>query len=121
MAIISKLVQNHNIKFLIKNCCILINVLKIFLKLYVSGDNLRSRRAISNLREFCVQKLSQETQIEIIDVAQYPEIAEAERILITPTLIRESPEPKERIIGDLSNTEVLAFVLNLTSKPNKNS
>ena len=94
---------------------------KIFLKLYVSGDSLRSRRAISNLQEFCDRELPQKSQIEIIDVAKSPEIAEAEKILITPTLVRELPLPKERIIGDLSNTEVLAFVLNITSKSNTNN
>ena len=94
---------------------------KIFLKLYVSGDSLRSRRAISNLQTFCDRELAQKSQIEIIDVAKSPEIAEAEKILITPTLVRELPLPKERIIGDLSNTEVLAFVLNITSKSNTNN
>lgn len=89
---------------------------KIFLKLYVSGDSLRSKKAISNLQTFCDRELPQKNQIEIIDVAKHPEIAEAEKILITPTLVRELPLPQERIIGDLSNTEVLAFVLNITSK-----
>ena len=89
---------------------------KILLKLYVSGNSLRSRRAISNLQEFCDRELTQKSQIEIIDVAKFPEIAEAEKILITPTLVRELPLPQERIIGDLSNTEVLAFVLNIASK-----
>ena len=94
---------------------------KIFLKLYVSGDSLRSRRAISNLQTFCDRELAQKSQIEIIDVAKFPEIAEAEKILITPTLVRELPLPQERIIGDLSNTEVLAFALNITSKSNTNN
>ena len=95
---------------------ILINVSKIFLKLYISGDSLRSRKAILNLQTFCDRELKQDSKIEIIDVAKHPEIAEAESILITPTLVREFPEPQERIVGDLSNTEVLAFVLNIASK-----
>ena len=94
---------------------------KILLKLYVSGDTLRSRKAIANLRSFCDRELAGEISIEIIDVVNCPEIAEAEKILITPTLIRELPSPQERIIGDLSNTEVLAFVLNLAPKLNQNN
>ena len=94
---------------------------KIFLKLYVSGDSLRSRKAISNLQTFCDRELNGESQIEIVDVAKSPGIAEAEKILITPTLVREFPQPQERIIGDLSDTEVLAFVLNIASKSNVNS
>ena len=87
---------------------------KIFLKLYISGDTLRSRKAIFNLRTFCDRQLPLKTKIEVIDVAKNPEIAEAKKILITPTLIKELPQPQERIIGDLSDTEVLAFVLNAT-------
>lgn len=86
---------------------------KIFIKLYVSGDSLRSRKAISNLQTFCDRELKQDSKIEIVDVVRCPEIAEAENILITPTLVREFPEPQERIVGDLSNTEILAFVLDV--------
>ncbi len=86
---------------------------KFYLKLYVSGDTLRSQRAIANLEAFCQRKMPEETEIEIIDILKSPEIAESEKILITPTLVRESPLPKERVIGDLSNTEILAFALDL--------
>ena len=88
---------------------------KYFLKLYISGDTLRSRRAIANLQNFCNQELANQSTVEIIDVIKSPEIAELEKILITPTLVREIPLPQERIIGDLSNIEVLSFVLNLPS------
>ena len=77
---------------------------------------MRSRKAIANLKSFCDREQDGEIGIEIIDVAQSPEVAEAEKILITPTLIRKFPLPEERIIGDLSNTEVLAFALNLPSQ-----
>ena len=86
---------------------------KIFFKLYVSGNTLRSRRAIANLRAFCDRELQYQSQIEIIDVTESPEIAESEKILITPTLVRELPLPQERIIGDLSNTKVLSLALDL--------
>ena len=86
---------------------------KLILKLYISGNTLRSRRAIANLKLFCDRELPQMVTIKIVDVVKYPKIAEAEKILITPTLVKEFPLPKERIIGDLSDTEVLSFVLNL--------
>ena len=84
---------------------------QISLKLYISGNTLRSKRAIANLQSFCQRELPYKNAIEIIDVVKFPEIAEAEKILITPTLVRELPLPKERIIGDLSNTEILTFAL----------
>ena len=77
---------------------------------------MRSRKAIVNLQSFCDRQPACEIDIEIVDVMQFPEIAEAEKILITPTLIRKFPLPEERIIGDLSNTKVLAFALNLPSQ-----
>ena len=92
---------------------------EFILKLYVSGDSLRTRRAIANLKEFCDRALSQLSSIEIIDVVKAPQIAESEKILITPTLVREFPLPQERIIGDLSNTDVLSFILKLPSQSDK--
>ncbi|HEY9772034.1 MAG TPA: circadian clock KaiB family protein [Coleofasciculaceae cyanobacterium] len=92
---------------------------KLFLKLYISGNTLRSRRAIVNLQKFCDRELPDKSVVEIIDVMKFPKIAELEKILITPTLVKLSPEPQERIIGDLSNTEVLSLVLNLPHCPSK--
>ena len=89
---------------------------KYILKLYVSGDSPRSRRAIANLQEFFDPELPQNSQIQIVDLLKFPEIAEAEKILITPTLVKELPLPQERIIGDLSNREVLYFALDLSPK-----
>lgn len=84
---------------------------KYLLKLYVSGNTFRSRKAIANLKAFCQGKSIPENSIEIVDLLQHPEIAEARKILITPTLVKEFPLPQEKIIGDLSNTEILSLVL----------
>jgi circadian clock protein KaiB len=89
---------------------------RYLLKLYVSGDTARTRIAIANLQEFCQQQLPEETKIEIIDILKNPQIAEEKKILITPTLVKEFPLPQERIIGDLSNREVVAFALNIQLK-----
>jgi circadian clock protein KaiB len=89
---------------------------KYVLKLYISGDTPRSRRAVANLQAFCDRTLPHQSHIEVIDILKSPEIAEAQKILITPTLIKEFPLPQERIIGDISNTEVLFSALNLSPK-----
>ena len=90
---------------------------KYFLKLYVSGNTFRSRKAIANLRAFCRDRGIPENTIKIVDILQHPEIAEGHKILITPTLVKEFPLPQEKIIGDLSNTEILALVLELPLQP----
>lgn len=89
---------------------------RYLLKLYVSGDTARTRKAIANLQKFCQQELPEQTQIEIIDILKNLPLAEEKKILITPTLVKEFPLPQERIIGDLSNREVIAFALNIQLK-----
>ncbi len=89
------------------------------LKLYISGNSSRSRLAIANLQEFCARELHDRSEITIVDILESPEIAEREKILITPTLIKEFPPPQERVIGDLSNTDIVSFALGLRSRPLK--
>lgn len=77
---------------------------KFVLKLYVTGQTPRTERAIQNLRRICEQSLGSQYQLFVIDVLEQPHLAEQERILATPTLIKELPPPVRRIIGDLSDT-----------------
>lgn len=86
---------------------------KYLLKLYVTGATDRSQRAISNLIQLCELHLQNRHEIVIIDVLEQPQIAEAEKILVTPTLIKEFPLPKVRIIGDLSDTKTVLLGLNI--------
>jgi circadian clock protein KaiB len=78
---------------------------KYLLRLFVTGASSRSGTAIANLRRICEQELEGQYELEIIDVLEYPELAEDEKILATPTLIKSLPLPLRRVIGDLSNTE----------------
>ncbi len=73
------------------------------LKLYVTGANPRTERAISNLRHICDSELDGRYTLAIIDVLEDPEAAERDRVLATPTLIKELPLPLRRVIGDLSD------------------
>lgn len=83
------------------------------LKLYVTGDTPRSQRAIANLYRLCDQELPGQYQITVIDVTKSPQLAEAEHILVTPTLVKEFPNPVQRIVGDLSDTETVLWGLNI--------
>lgn len=77
---------------------------KFLLKLFVTGQTPRTERAIVNLRRICDESLGNQYQLFVIDVLEQPQLAEAEKILATPTLIKELPPPARRIIGDLSDT-----------------
>lgn len=75
------------------------------LRLYVTGTSPRAQVAIANLRRICEQDLHGQYELEIIDVLEHPEVAEREKILATPTLIKQLPPPLRRVIGDLSDKE----------------
>lgn len=75
------------------------------LRLYITGRTPRAERALANLRRICSEELAGQYELEIIDVLERPQLAENEKILATPTLIRELPPPLRRVIGDLSDTE----------------
>ena len=86
---------------------------KFLLKLYVTGRTPRSQQAIANLRRICEEDLGGQYEMEIIDILERPQLAEDEKILATPTLVKELPIPMRRIIGDLSNSERVLLGLDL--------
>ena len=88
-----------------KNACVL--------KLYVAGETFRSQRAVANLRRICEDELGGEYDLAVIDVLEQPQVAEDERILATPTLVKEVPLPARRLIGDLSDREKVLLGLDL--------
>lgn len=83
------------------------------LTLYVTGRTVRSQQAIRNLRTICERELDGRYDLRIVDVLERPQLAEDEKIVATPTLVRELPPPIRRIIGDLSDTERVLIGLDL--------
>ncbi len=75
------------------------------LRLYVAGQTPRSLTAFANLRQICEQHLPGRYEIEVIDLARQPQLAQSDQIVALPTLVRRLPVPIRRVIGDLSNTE----------------
>jgi len=86
---------------------------KAVLKLYVTGHNAKSELAIANLRSICDKELKGEYDLVVIDVLEHPQLAEDEKIIATPTLIKELPSPIRRVIGDLSIHEKVLLGLDL--------
>lgn len=83
------------------------------LKLFISGNGSRSARAIVNVRRICEQHLKGRYRLEVIDIALHPGRARAEQLIAVPTLIKFSPEPVRRFIGDMSRTEAIVAGLEL--------
>jgi len=87
---------------------------KFKLRLYVTGKTPKSERAIANLKEICEKGMEGLYELQVIDVLESPQLAEDEKILATPTLIKDLPPPLKRIIGDLSNSEKVLLGLDLS-------
>jgi circadian clock protein KaiB len=86
---------------------------KYLLKLFITGQTISSGHAIANLRQILEKELGSKYELTIIDVLEQPQVAEDEKILATPTLIKEYPPPVRRIIGDLSDTKQVLLGLAL--------
>jgi circadian clock protein KaiB len=89
---------------------------KYILTLYVTGTSPRTRIAIDNLNRICKQELDGRYDLEIVDVLEHPQRAEDERILATPTLIKQLPPPLRRVIGDLSDKNKVLLGLEVHSE-----
>jgi circadian clock protein KaiB len=86
-------------------------------RLYVAGATERSSAAEANLRALCESRLAGGYELEIVDTREQPALAEEQRILATPTVVRLTPPPQRRVIGDLSDLRRAAYALGLPDEP----
>lgn len=82
----------------------------------MAGATARSRQAVLRVRQLCETELSHGGRLEVIDIYQQPELARANQIVATPTLIMEFPRPMRRFIGSLANTAGLSVELAVSAK-----
>jgi circadian clock protein KaiB len=87
------------------------------LKLYVSNDNPHTESTIENLRRKLDRVLDGNYGLTVHNVVEEPQLAEDEKILATPTLVKEYPLPTRRIIGDFSAIERICMYFELPLKP----
>ncbi len=81
--------------------------------LYVDGASASSIHAIETVRRVCDEELSGHVDLEVIDVRQQSVLAARDEIVAAPTLIRRSPGPLRRIVGDLSDPSWVRLMLNI--------
>lgn len=82
-------------------------------RLYVTGATPGSSRAVALIKAFCERFLRGRYLLEVIDVYQQSALAEEERIVVTPTLVKIWPLPIRRIVGDLTDPEKIHSKLGL--------
>ena len=87
------------------------------LRLYVAGQGPNSMAAIQNLRILFPGggAAGRAAEIEIVDVLQEPMRGLEDGIILSPTLLRLSPLPVRRIVGNLSNHAAVLLALGVTA------
>jgi circadian clock protein KaiB len=86
---------------------------EFLLKLYVAGSTPQSSRAITNIKTICETHLKDRYVLTVVDLYEHKERALEDQIEVAPTLIRHSPLPVRRLLGDLSQTERVLAALDL--------
>lgn len=83
-------------------------------RVFVAGSSWRSRRTVRALHELCAAHGISRYDVDVIDVLDDPASAERDRVLALPMVMRVTPSPVVRVVGDLSDEQVAAEVLGLT-------
>lgn len=89
-------------------------VTKHVLMLFVADRTPLAVAAIANAQQIVGRaEFADRFELSVIDVLECADQAEEARVVATPTLVKNSPLPKKRVIGDLSDTEMVIANLGL--------
>ncbi len=83
------------------------------LRLYIANSTLPSQNAVANAKRICEQYMSRHCRLTVIDLYQEPQLAQRDQVVIVPMLVKQSPPPVRRVVGDLSNTDAVLMGLGL--------
>lgn len=76
-------------------------------RLYVWGDGEQSQLVITHVTQNLAEFFDGGFELEVIDAKVISQPRGADDILVTPTLLRISPAPMRRAIGDFHNKSLL--------------
>ena len=85
-------------------------------RVYQAAGAPNSVRALANLYAICRKHFPDSHRIEVIDVLEEPLRALEEAIFVTPTVVKVSPLPELKIIGNLSEEQEVLRALGLPQK-----
>lgn len=69
---------------------------------FVAGGGELAARALANFDRLIRPRLDGNYSLTVIDVVKEPRVAREHRVVATPMLVRRSPLPVIKILGDLS-------------------
>jgi circadian clock protein KaiB len=90
-----------------------VNELRPELTLFVSGASDLSARAIADATELCDVRLRGRYRLSVVDVHEDPAATLSSGVHAAPTLVRPSPLPMRRCVGDLSDADAVLLRLGL--------
>jgi circadian clock protein KaiB len=73
------------------------------LRLFIAGASPVSARAVVNIRAICEEFIAGRYELDIIDAHQQPLLVQQEDVTAIPMLIKKSPVPIKKLIGDCSD------------------
>ncbi len=83
------------------------------LRLFISSNNLSAEKTLSSIHQLLEEGLTSPYTLKVIDINKNPEQAQINQVTVTPTLVRVSPKPVRRIVGELDDIErVLRIISN---------
>jgi circadian clock protein KaiB len=85
----------------------------VVMVLYIAEGGPNSVQALSNLRAICDEHLAANYRLEIVDILQSPQRAQADGVVLTPSLTKVSPAPAAKIVGNLSDKQSVMRALGL--------
>ncbi len=81
------------------------------LRLFVSGHSAATERILTTLQNVLETSRHQLYTLQMVDVSKHPEQAEADQVAATPTLVRVTPQPVRRLVGELDNPHAILSLL----------
>ncbi len=78
--------------------------------LYISGQTPRSEKTVVDLKRLFEAKLKCQYSLEVIDVMESPQSTRKYDIIATPTLVKASPPPEKRFIGDFGEGQFFSLL-----------
>jgi circadian clock protein KaiB len=86
------------------------------LRLYIAGNNFRSRMAVENVKKICEEYLAGRYELEVVDIYQDQTKNPVDLVLAAPTLVKKLPLPLRKVIGDMTRKDKVLVGLDLVSR-----
>jgi circadian clock protein KaiB len=86
------------------------------LRLYIAGNNFRSRMAVENVKKICEEYLPGRYELDVVDIYQDQTKNPVDLVLAAPTLVKKLPLPLRKVIGDMTRKDKVLIGLDLVSR-----